>query len=296
VPELPEVEVLVRNLRPLLKNKIVRAVRVRRPKVLAPTSTRQLGKALIGGRFLELSRRGKYLLFTLQPPRQRESLLVLGHLGMTGRMYLQPEGMPLPKHAAVALELERESFIFEDPRGFGRITLDTGAIERLGPEALGAEFTVEYFAQALERSSQAVKVRLLDQCLVAGIGNIYSSEALFRAGISPRVPARRLKDDQIARLWGAIREVLTEAIEWGSTVRLYHRGSSREERLSRSGGAAAPGDFTTEPLRVYGRAGQPCPRCGATIKRLVQGGRSTYYCPACQQRDSPRHRSSLVGM
>ncbi len=284
VPELPEVEVLVRNLRPLLKNKTVREVQVPKPKLLAPTSVRQLTKALVGGRFFELSRRGKYLIFSLHSTEQAEPLRVMGHLGMTGRMYLQKEGLPLPKHAAVVLGLEGEKFVFEDPRGFGRLTLDSGAIEKLGPEALGAEFTVEYFAQALERSSQPVKIKLLDQCLVAGIGNIYSSEALFRAGISPGLPARQLKEGQIARLWGAIREVLAEAIEWGSTVRLYHPGANRQKRLFYFGGTLAPGDFSTERLRVYEQAGQPCPRCGAAIKRLVQASRSTYYCPGCQRK------------
>jgi formamidopyrimidine-DNA glycosylase len=199
VPELPEVEVLIQSLAPLLKNRTVRAVLVRRPKVLAPTSTRQLTRALTGGRFLALSRRGKYLLFTLQSPVQPAPLLLLGHLGMTGRMYLQPAGSPLPKHAAVVLALGREDLVFEDTRYFGRLTLDTGAIEQLGPEPLGTEFTAEYFARALQRSSQPVKVKLLDQGLVVGIGNIYASEALFRARISPQLPARRLKPEQITR-------------------------------------------------------------------------------------------------
>lgn len=284
MPELPEVEVLVRSLAPLLRNQVVRQVQVRRPKVLAPTSTRQLARALTGGRFLNLSRRGKYLLFTLQSAVQPAPLLLVGHLGMTGRMYLQPAGRPLPKHAAVVLELGRENFVFEDTRYFGRMTLDAGAIEKLGPEPLGTEFTARYFAQTLHRSSQPVKVKLLDQCLVAGLGNIYASEALFRAGISPRLSARRLKAEQITRLWHAIREVLTEAIAWGSTVRLDFPGTSRRDRLFYYGSAAAPGEFYTERLQVYDRAGRPCPRCGAAIKRRVQAGRSTYYCPACQRK------------
>lgn len=284
MPELPEVEVLVRSLGPLLKNKAVRKVRVRRPKVLRPTSARQLARTLTNGRFLELSRRGKYLLFTLQSAGRPVSVLLVGHLGMTGRMYLQPAGRSLPKHAAVVLELGRENFVFEDTRYFGRMTLDTGAIEKLGPEPLGPDFTVEYFAQALRRSSQPVKIKLLDQGLVAGIGNIYASEALFRAGISPRLPARRLQPEQIERLWRTIRDVLAEAIAWGSTVPLDFPGVRRRDRLFYYGSAAERGDFYTERLQVYDRAGRPCPKCGAAIKRLVQAGRSTYYCPACQRR------------
>jgi formamidopyrimidine-DNA glycosylase len=284
VPELPEVEILVRNLQPLLRHKTVREVRVRRPKVLAPTSPRQLARALVGGRFLEVSRRGKYLLFTVQSAAQTMPALVVGHLGMTGRMYLRRAGMPLPRHTALVLGLGREEFIFEDMRYFGRFTLDTGAMERLGPEPLGQDFTVHYFAQALKRSSQPVKVKLLDQRLVAGIGNIYASEALFQAGISPRLPARRLKAEQIARLWRAIRVVLAEAIEWGSTVPLNYPGTGRRDRLFYFGSADAAGHLRMERLRMYDRAGQPCPGCGAVVKRLVQAGRSTYYCPVCQRR------------
>jgi formamidopyrimidine-DNA glycosylase len=283
LPELPEVEVLVRHLRPLVKDRAVRAVWVHRPKVLAPTSRQRLTAALVGSRFCELARRGKYLLFTLQPQQPSSPTLLVGHLGMTGRMYLQPHDTPLPKHPAVVLELDRHTFVFEDARGFGRFTLDTAAIQELGPEALGPEFTVPYFAGALQRSAQPVKVKLLDQSLVAGIGNIYASESLFRARISPRLAARRLNDGQIGRLWAAIREVLTEAIEWGSTVQLYYRGPERRERLFYFGGAPAPGDFSTERLLVYDRAEQPCTRCGKPIKRLVQAARSTFYCPGCQR-------------
>jgi len=149
---------------------------------------------------------------------------------------------------------------------------------------LGEDFTLEYFAQALKRSSQAVKVKLLDQRLVAGIGNIYASEALFQAGLSPRLPARRLKADQIARLWRAIREVLADAIEWGSTVPLNYPGTGRRDGLFYFGSAGGTGHFKIERLRVYDRAGAPCPGCGTVVKRLVQAGRSTYYCPVCQRR------------
>lgn len=284
VPELPEVEVLCRNLGRLLKNKTVREVRVRRPKVLAPTRAGQLAKALVEGRFLGVTRRGKYLLFTVQSAAQAAPVLVVAHLGMTGRMYLRRPGMPLPRHTALVLELDSEEFIFEDTRYFGRFTLDAGALERLGPEPLGTEFTIPYFAQALKRSSQPVKVKLLDQRLVAGIGNIYASEALFQAGISPRLPARRLKEDQIARLWQAIREVLAEAIEWGSTVPLNYAGTGRRDRFFYFGSAGGAGHFRTERLRMYDRAGQPCPACGTVVRRLVQAGRSTYYCPVCQRR------------
>jgi formamidopyrimidine-DNA glycosylase len=256
-------------------------VRVRRAKVLAPTSALRLRRTLVGGRFLGVSRRGKYLLFDVESAARRGRFVLVGHLGMTGRMYLQAKGVPLAKHAAVVLDLGRDNLVFEDTRYFGRFTLDTRAVTRLGPEPLGPEFTVEGFGMVLKRSAQPIKVKLLDQSLVAGIGNIYAAEALFRAGISPRLPARGLEAKQVRGLWRAIREVLAEAIDWGSTVRLDYPGTARRDRLFYFGSEA--GEFNHERLRVYDQAGRPCPQCDAAIRRLAQAGRSTYYCPVCQK-------------
>ncbi|HWI55741.1 MAG TPA: DNA-formamidopyrimidine glycosylase family protein, partial [Bacillota bacterium] len=207
MPELPEVEVLVRHLAPLLTGKTVRSVEVRRPKILAPTSPDQLAAALINARFVSVTRRAKFLVLELRRSGQ-ETFQLLGHLGMTGRMYLLPAKAEEPKHVAVALGLGRLKFIFEDTRYFGRFTLDTRALVSLGPEPLSDAFTTDYFAAALRRSTQPIKVKLLDQGLVAGIGNIYASEALFRAGIAPQLPARRVNSGQVLALWQAIREVL----------------------------------------------------------------------------------------
>jgi formamidopyrimidine-DNA glycosylase len=172
--------------------------------------------------------------------------------------------------------------VFEDTRYFGRMTLDDSAIAALGPEPLGEAFTAEYFALALQRSAQAIKVKLLDQQLVAGVGNIYASEALFRAGISPRLAARRLKPPQVARLRETIRETLRDAIERGSTVPLNYSGEGNRDGLFYFGSAPDEGDFYEERLQVYDRAGKPCRVCGSGIKRIVQGARSTFYCPKCQ--------------
>ena len=202
---------------------------------------------------------------------------------MTGRMYLARANLPLPKHAAVVLDLSRENFIFEDTRYFGRLTFDTKSVERLGPEPLSADFTPESFARALKGSKQPIKVKLLDQSIIAGVGNIYASEALFRAGLSPRIAARRLKKNQIERLWRAIREVLAEAIECGSTVPLNYAGAGARDGLFYFGRAPETPDFYEERLRVYDRAGQRCPNCQTIIKRLVQAARSTFYCPLCQR-------------
>ena len=305
MPELPEVEVLVRHLRPLLRHQTIRGVRVLRAKVLGSTSPAKLRHALRGAKFVGLGRRGKYLCFKLKLLPRRDAdpgatgLNLVGHLGMTGRMYLARRGEPFPKHAAVVLELGRDNFIFEDTRYFGRLTLDDSAVGRLGPEPLAGEFSLDYLRAALARSRQPIKVKLLDQALVAGMGNIYASEALFRARISPRLSACKLGAAQLLRLRRAIRDVLQEAIRFGSTVPLHHGPSASRGRDATSDGdhdrtgpqlfyfgrAAGSPDYYEERLRVYDREGRPCIRCGTPIRRFVQSARSTYYCPRCQ---SPR--------
>jgi len=295
MPELPEVEVLVRHLSPLLKNKTVRGLDVRRAKVLAPTTVTQLKSAVIGARFSGLARRGKYLVFELQQRSRRGSVFLLGHLGMTGRVYLARRGDPLPKHAAVVIDLGRQTLIFEDTRYFGRLTLDMTPLAKLGPEPLSPKFTPAYLAAKLKRSSQAIKVKLLDQSLVAGIGNIYASEALFRAGISPRLVARGLRPEQVRRLWRAIRQVLREAIRCGSTVPLSFSRRGKRDGLFYFGRAPNTSDYYAERLQVYGREGEACQVCGTRIRRAIQASRSTFYCPRCQRGPASRMRRKCRG-
>ncbi|MGD0208454.1 MAG: bifunctional DNA-formamidopyrimidine glycosylase/DNA-(apurinic or apyrimidinic site) lyase [Verrucomicrobiota bacterium] len=282
MPELPEIEVLARHLRPLIRGKTIRGVNVRRAKVLAPTSLTQFRQTLLGAKFTGLSRRGKYLLFQLRAKTGGKPVTLLGHLGMTGRIYPARKNEHPPRHAAVVLDLGGENLIYEDTRYFGRLTLDNSAVKRLGPEPLDGAFDKSAFGRSLKRSRQAIKIKLLDQTLVAGIGNIYASEALFRARISPRLPARRLTGSQVARLWRAIRKVLAEAIACGSTVPLNF-GGNETNGLFYFGRAAGTPDYYEERLRVYDRAGRPCPNCGRLIKRIRQAGRSTFYCPRCQR-------------
>lgn len=283
MPELPEVEVLVRHLAPLIRDRRIVEVEVRRPKILAPTSVNNFNRALIDAKFVDLTRRGKYLLFEMRRSSPPSTFILVGHLGMTGRMYLSPAGSPLPKHAAVVLQLDRDQFVFEDTRYFGRLTLDTGGLEKLGPEPLSGNFTLEAFSKGLKQSAQPVKVKLLDQKLVAGVGNIYASEALFRAGISPRTAARRLRPAQVARLWQAIRDTLADAIAAGSTVPLNYAGSGMRDGLFYFGSVGGAKNAYEERLRVYDRQGEPCWTCRARIKRFVQAARSTFYCPQCQR-------------
>lgn len=289
MPEMPEVEILARHLRPLIQGRTIRAIDVRRQRVLRPTSTAQLKKALHGAKFLGLTRRGKYLLFEMRTKDARGKFTLLGHLGMTGRMYLAPAKEPPAKHAAVVLDLGARNFIYDDTRYFGRLTLDLTPVENLGPEPLDDTFTPEKFARELKRSRQPIKVKLLDQSLVAGVGNIYASEALFLAGISPRRAANRVTRAEVEKLWRAIREVLTTAIKCGSTVPLNFSGG-KSDGLFYYGSAPGNGDsvtggtdFYTERLRVYDRHGQPCFKCKTPLKRIVQAARSTFFCPQCQK-------------
>ena len=281
MPELPEVEVLVRGLRPLLSGKTIRKVEVRRERVTRPTSPRELEKVLMGAKFKDLSRRGKYLLFELKPKNSKKTLTVLGHLGMTGRMFVALKKEKLPSHTAVLLDLGDRNFVYEDWRYFGRMSLDLSPIEKLGPEPLDKNLSAEAFAKSFKHSRQAIKVKLLDQSLIAGVGNIYASEALFRARISPKLPANCLTLVRAKELLRTIREVLKEAIKYGSTVPLKTMSGKSDALFYFGDGGEG---FYEERLRVYNRAGKPCLNCGTPIKRIIQAARSTFYCPNCQKK------------
>ncbi|HEY2328900.1 MAG TPA: bifunctional DNA-formamidopyrimidine glycosylase/DNA-(apurinic or apyrimidinic site) lyase [Verrucomicrobiae bacterium] len=282
MPELPEVEVLARHLRPLLRGKTIRAIEIRRGKVLQPTSPARFKGKLRGAKFLNLERRGKYLLFELRQKDSREKIYLLGHLGMTGKMFLAPKKAAPPRHAAVVLDLGANNFIYEDTRYFGRLTLDVSAAEKLGPEPWDKKFTAEVFRRQLKKSRQPVKVKLLDQSLIAGVGNIYAGEALFRAGISPRRASNKISGLEAKELLSAVRKILTDAIACGSTIPLNF-AAGKTDGLFYFGRAAGTADHYGERLRVYGRAGKPCLKCGSPIKRMVQAARSTFFCPRCQK-------------
>jgi formamidopyrimidine-DNA glycosylase len=285
MPELPEVEVLARHLRAVLHGQTIRRVTVHRPRSIRPTSPASLQRTLRGTRFRDVQRRAKYLLFHLSPPDATAgSLLLLGHLGMTGRIYLLPRSAPTPQHAVVELQLIHHRLVFDDTRYFGRLTLDTTPLRHLGPEPLDPDFTRRKLADALRGSRQPIKTRLLDQSLLAGIGNIYASEALFRARIHPATPACRLSLAEWASLHRALRAVLRRAITVGSTIPLDWSGANRRDRLFYYGRSAGAPESTLENLQVYDRRALPCPRCQTAIRKIAQNGRSTYFCPRCQAR------------
>ncbi|MCX8156789.1 MAG: bifunctional DNA-formamidopyrimidine glycosylase/DNA-(apurinic or apyrimidinic site) lyase [Verrucomicrobiae bacterium] len=282
MPELPEVEVLVRHLGPQLAGRRISEVRVFHAKVVRPHRPTEFARAVRGARFHQVRRRGKYLLFDLEQ-LGGGTLLMVGHLGMTGRMYLTSPSAPWPAHVGICFQLEDARLVYVDPRRFGRMTLEAAVLQHLGPEPLDRQFTARRLQEHLAGSRQAIKVRLMDQRVVAGVGNIYASEALWRAAISPRRAAGRLGREACGRLWRALRAVLREAIAWGSTIPLDFAGREKGEKLFYFGVREGKPGYYHERLRVYDRAGQPCLRCGAGIRRIIQGGRSTYYCPACQR-------------
>jgi formamidopyrimidine-DNA glycosylase len=278
MPEMPEVEVLARHLRPLLREKTIRSVKVHRERVTRPTPPSKLAKALTGAKFTDLSRRGKYLLFQFEPKNSQGPLTVLGHLGMTGRMFMALKKEKLPRHTAVVFDLGSHNFIYEDVRYFGRMTLDLSSIQNLGPEP--SDLSPEIFAASLKNSRQPIKVKLLDQQLIAGVGNIYASEALFRARISPKLPANKLTSAQAKNLLRSIRDVLNDAVKFGSTVPLKTM-SGKSDALFYFGDYGE--GFYEKRLRVYDRVGKPCLRCSDKIVRITQAARSTYFCPHCQR-------------
>ena len=274
MPELPEVETYMRELAPRLRGRSVAGAHVTWPRPIAPPTAAEFATQFMGRRVDRFGRRGKYLLFFLD---DGSSLIV--HLRMTGKLQVS-DGQSAPdQHTHVVLRLDDGSDLrYRDSRKFGRIWLVADAdavLHRLGPEPLGDEFTAVGLGAQLARRTASIKPVLLDQGLVAGIGNIYADEALFQAGIHPARPANGLATAEVARLHAAIRAVLTDAIRMqGSSL-----GGSSVQNYVRPGGE--PGGFQEEH-RVFQRTGQPCLVCGRAIERIVLGQRSTHFCPHCQ--------------
>lgn len=275
MPELPEAETIARDLRRHVVGRRVTGVRVIHRDLLGRglTAARFAG-ALVGRRIEEVGRRGKNVVLRFE----RGPVLVV-NLGMTGRLVASeaPRAAEL-RHVGVRFDLDRGgALLYDDVRRFGRLDLHSPEEWRerqaaLGVEPLSDEFTAERLHELTRRSRSPIRNWLLDQRRVAGVGNIYANEALFRARIHPARPANTLSRAEAGRLREGIRDVLAEAIEArGTTLRDYRDGRGEA------------GGF--EPrLRVYDREGEPCPVCGTPIERLVLGNRSAYYCPRCQRR------------
>ncbi len=274
MPELPEVETIVRGLARDVRGLRIEAVTVLRPDLIegeAGEFERGAARARIG----TVERRAKNIVFHLEENAPDDRLIV--NLGMTGRLLVMDPASEEPAHLGVRFQLEGgRVLLYQDVRRFGRLQLLSSEAwearsSALGYEPLDAAFTPTALYELARSSRVAIKSWLMDQRRVVGVGNIYASEALFRARISPRKAARRLTRAEATRLHQAIVEVLTEAIEFRGTTLLDYRDSAGEK-----------GDFSRR-LRVYGREGEPCVVCGSPIVRIVQGGRSTFYCRVCQR-------------
>jgi len=276
MPELPEVETYVRELEPALLGRTVSGATVRWARTVATPDPAAFTHALIGRRFTTFTRRGKYMLLGLD-----NGATLIVHLRMTGRLTVYPTAAAPDKHTHVLFDLaDGGQLHFQDSRKFGRIWLvetPAAVLAKLGPEPLSDEFSSTDFAQRLAGRAASIKALLLDQSIVAGVGNIYADESLYLAGIHPARAGGALHADEIAKLQAAIRAVLSKAI----TARGSSLGVSSIQNYQRPNGE--PGGYQLEH-RVFQRTGQPCFHCGTPIERMVIAQRSTHFCPNCQAR------------
>lgn len=276
MPELPEVEIVARSLGKLVTGRLISDAVLLRERLSPETSPSQFAGLLQRTSILTVGRRGKHILIALDNGR---TLIV--HLRMSGRFSLLKEEDENPKFTHAIFNFEySERLVFDDQRHFGMMKIvstdrlgDAKELAKLAPEPFSDEFSLAYFRNCLSRSSRNLKEFLIDQTKVCGLGNIYASEAMFAARVDPRQPANRLSAPKARRLFDSIRAVLSEAIG--------HDQLGPIDPANIEGGyfSGSQGGWL-----VYGREGEPCRVCGSAVKRLKQGGRSTYFCPKCQRR------------
>lgn len=276
MPELPEVEIVTRSLNKLVRNRRIRASELRRERLAPDTPPAEFSRRIDGSAINFVHRRGKHLLFDLD-----NGQTLITHLRMSGRFMLLPEEAEYPKFTHAAFHFTDGSrLIFQDQRHFGLMKVTATAemyeakeLNKLAPEPFSDEFSDDYLLRALKSSKRSLKEFLLDQTKVCGLGNIYASEAMFLAGISPRKTANSVSRKRAAELRVQIVEVLREAVELGATL--------VPDEVNIGEGVYGNGSGTS--WRVYDRESQPCPNCESPIIRLKQAGRSTYFCRKCQK-------------
>jgi formamidopyrimidine-DNA glycosylase len=275
MPELPEVEHVVRALRPHVVGRRILAADLKLKRISPEVSRAKFARQLKDLKINAVGRRGKYILFELE-----SGALLTTHLRMTGKFVALNTDDKLPPYAHVVFYLDDEKrLVFCDMRQFGRMRIVASAkklpkeLLALAPEPLSEDFTEEYFLDTVHRAKRSLKTLLLDQTKILGLGNIYAVEALFLAGIHPLKQSHTLSKPRARKLYQAIRAILHEAIETGSTL-----------KIDLSDGQAFYIGSTERFWRVYEREGEPCVNCGTKIKRIAHGGRSTYFCPKCQKR------------
>ena len=273
MPELPEVETIKRGLQEKIVGRKIEDVVYDAPKMLLP-NPKTLLASVVGTKIIKVDRKAKLILIYLS----NGNILVI-HLKLTGRLIFRSKKVLADEWQHVIFKFEGdEELRFCDLRKFGFVRLvidkrELGAIlSEFGPEPLTSEFTEEKLGEILRRSSKPVKLVLIDQAKIAGVGNIYANEALFWAGIQPEEKGSRLSDNQVNRLYEALNKVLKEGIRY--------KGATESDRAYRDV-EGNPGKFQ-EHFAVYGREGEKCVRCGTEIKRIKLGGRGTFFCPRCQ--------------
>jgi formamidopyrimidine-DNA glycosylase len=278
MPELPEVETIRRHLAPHVEGRTLDAVEIRDARWCRPLAVEEVEAALRGRRVERLGRRGKYLIWELE-----DDVYLLMHLRMTGTLLLDP--VQTPRHARVLLTLGEHLLVFDDPRRFGtgELALGPEALEaffdaRLGVEPLAREFTAEHLHALAHASRAPIKAFLLDQKKIAGVGNIYADEALFRARIHPLRPANRLTRAQTA----ALRDAVVDSLMAG----LAAKGATIDDFRDPYG---VSGSFQDQFL-VHLREHEPCPNCGRAVRKLRAAGRGTYVCETCQPRPRATRR------
>ena len=273
MPELPEVETVRRGLEKLILGKKILNIEIRYPKMIK-TDLNQFQKELPGQVIQSMGRRGKYLLFNL-----RDKVLI-SHLRMEGKYFYYPDEIPERKHAHILVHFEDgTTLVYEDVRKFGTMELlapellDSYFIsKKLGPEPTDQDFDLGRFKLALKKSKKPIKSHLLDQTLVAGLGNIYVDEVLWRAKVHPSRHSNSLTAQEARKAHDETIKVLGQTVEkGGSTIRSYTNAFGEDGTMQ-------------EFHQVYDKAGQACSRCGSTIEKIQLGGRGTYFCPKCQRR------------
>ncbi len=275
MPELPEVETIVRGLREILCQKTIDEVTIYEDMVIGyPEDVDEFREKLTGREITGMGRRGKYIVLRLSGDK-----LLIVHLRMTGRLLVRENEESLNEHTRVKLKFkEGFSLYFDNVRKFGRMYLvdpdkidNAGGFEELGPEPLDEDFSASRLKEIIAGRTAAIKAVLLDQKNIAGLGNIYTDEALFRAGIDPERAAGDLKEQEIEELYNSIISVLRSGIKY--------QGTSFSDYVNALGEA---GSFQDE-LLVYSREGEDCPHCSCQIEKKKTAGRSTHYCPKCQE-------------
>ncbi len=277
MPELPEVELISRSLNTLVAGRQIQEAILLRERLAPASLPADFARDLLHSTVISVGRRGKHILIHLDNGR---TLIV--HLRMSGRFSLLTDEDDDPKFTHAKFRLaDGDRLVFDDPRHFGLMKIvktrelnDAKELAKLAPEPFSDDFSLQYFRKTLAGSKRSLKEFLLDQTKVCGLGNIYAAEAMFAAGVDPRVPANRLSAKRSARLFECIRAVLQLAIS--------HAGDLEVDPKNLEGGYFSVGDETI--WYVYDREKEPCRNCKTPIVRLVQGGRSTYYCRRCQRK------------